>query len=381
MTVRNTPLYGIHKKLGAKMVDFHGWRMPVQYSSILEEHKSVREKVGIFDVSHMGEIEVKGEHAKELLQWLTPNDLNQLEDGRVQYSALMNENGGVIDDLLIYAISKERYFLCVNASNVGKDVNWLADHALQYPDVEVVNVSRRYGMISVQGPNAESLFRTLTKLDVTKMEYYTFSVVMIGEHNCILSRTGYTGEDGFEIFCEWRDAPQLWEYIMGKGKHFGIKPIGLGARDTLRMEMRYPLHGQELDENTTPLEAGLDWIVKLNKESEFICMNALLKQKENGVDRKIVGLTMMGRGIPRSGYAVFHNDEKVGEITSGTMSPTLKKAIGIGYVRPDLAVTGTTLYVEIRGAKVEAEVSKTPFVESHVKRSKPAEALQQKTVE
>ncbi|VAX23602.1 Aminomethyltransferase (glycine cleavage system T protein) [hydrothermal vent metagenome] len=376
MTVKNTPLKSSHESLGAKMVDFHGWYMPAHYSSIMEEHKAVREKVGIFDICHMGEVYVNGEHAMELLQRLTSNDLTLLEDGMAQYSTLLNEDGGIIDDLLIYRVSARRYFLCVNASNTKGDVSWIADNALQYPDVEVANVSRDYGMIAVQGPLSENLLQSVTRVPLAKLEYYRFQVGLIEDRNVIISRTGYTGEDGFEIYCDWRDSPALWDRLLGKGKQFGVKPIGLGARDTLRMEMRYPLHGQDICEKTTLLEAGLGWILKLGKEGGFNGREALLKQKQEGVKRKFIGLEMVERGIPRSGYEIYSNDEKVGKITSGTMSPTLKKAIGLGYVRADLAAEGVRLFVDIRGKKVEAVCRKEPFVKSAVKRPAPVEASQ-----
>lgn len=374
MSSSKTPLYQTHSRLGAKIVDFHGWLMPVQYTSIIEEHKAVREGVGVFDVSHMGEIEVKGEHALELLQRLTPNDVNELEDGHAHYTALLNDNGGFIDDMLVYAISRRRFFLCVNASNTAKDLNWLADNALQYPDVKVTNLTRHYGMLAIQGPSAEPLVKQLTDYPMSRLGHFQFTLANMGEHTVLLARTGYTGEDGFELFCEWRDTQAIWDRIMTRGKSFGIKPIGLGARDTLRMEMRYPLHGQDIDETTTPYEAGLDFMVKLGKQGGFVGRETLLKQKEEGVKRRLVGVEMAGRGIPRAGFKIFRGGEEIGRITSGAWSPTLEKAIGLGYINIGFAGAGTRVDVEIRGKMMEAEVRNKAFVSPHVKKSETAES-------
>ncbi len=352
------------------MVDFHGWLMPIFYSSILDESKSVRENVGMFDISHMGEVEVKGENAFALLQNLTSNDLGAIEQGQAQYTALLNENGGILDDLLVYKISEERFFLCLNSSNTESDVNWIADQALQYPDVEVRNLSRHYGMISIQGPNSEPLLKLLTRRDLSKIGYYHFVVTLVGGHSVLLARTGYTGEDGFEIFCEWRETGSLWKQARARGKSFGLKLIGLGARDILRLEMGYSLHGADISAETTPYEAGLGWIVKIDKPGGFIGCNALKKQREAGVKRALVGIEMIGRGIPRGGYPILSGGARVGEITSGAMSPTLGKAVGLGYAPPELAEAGTPLVVDIRGKMVEAVVKPKPFVSARVK--KPA---------
>jgi len=367
---RKTPLYQEHIGAGARMADFHGWSTPVFFSSILEESKSVRENVGMFDISHMGEVEVKGEHAFALLQNLTSNDLRTIEQGQAQYTALLNENGGILDDLLVYKISEERFFLCLNASNTESDVSWIADQALQYPDVEVRNLSRHYGMISIQGPNSESLLRLLTRLDLSKIGYYHFVVTLVGGHSVILSRTGYTGEDGFEIFCEWRETGSLWKQARARGKSFGLKLIGLGARDILRLEMGYPLHGADISADTTPYEAGLGWIVKMDKPGGFAGHAALEKQKEEGIKRTLVGIEMIGRGVPRPGYPIVSGGVKVGEVTSGSMSPTLGKAIGLGYAPPELAEAGTPLFIDIRGKMEPAVVKTKPFVSVRVK--KPA---------
>lgn len=367
-SARKTPLFREHQELGARMIDFHGWLMPIQYTSILEEARVVRENVGVFDISHMGEAEVKGKHAHELLQFLTCNDISRIEDGQAQYTALINEEGGIIDDLLVYKVTGDRYFLCLNAANTETDVSWLADQALQYPDVEVRNLTSHYGLLSVQGPNSEPLLKQLTRRSLDQVDYYSFVVTSLGEKSVLLSRTGYTGEDGFEIFCDTRDAHYVWKEIMSRGRAYGIKPIGLGARDTLRLEMGYALHGQDIDASTTPYEAGLGWIVKLEKDGGFIGCDVLSKQKRDGVGRKLCAFEMVDRGVPRTGYAIFAGGEKVGEVTSGSMSPTLGKAIGMGYVKPELALPGARLYIEIRGKMIEARVAKRPMAPSRVKK-------------
>lgn len=366
-TLRKTPLSQAHHALHARMVDFAGWSMPVQYTSILEEHKAVREKVGIFDISHMGELEIKGAGARDFLSYLIPSDISKLTEGNVQYSALLNEKGGIIDDLLIYMIAPNRYFLCVNASNARKDFEWISGQAVGFTDVEVADLSRDYGMLSIQGPNAESLIGQFAAYPLAKMGYYQFVTTTIDETNILLSRTGYTGEDGFEIYVSWRDTPLIWERIMSRGKSYGLKPIGLGARDTLRLEMRYPLHGHDISETTTPLEAGLGWIVKLDK-GDFLGKEALLRQKEEGIKRKLVGIEIVDKGIPREGYAILRHGEKVGVVTSGTLSPTLNKGIALGYVPTELSLVGTTLGIDIRGKDTEAVVVKTPFVSPKVRK-------------
>lgn len=363
----------MHRDLGAKMAPFHGWDMPIQYSSIMEESRTVRDNAGLFDVSHMGQIEVKGEHALEQLQRLTPTDLASLEEGRVRYTVLLNENGGIIDDLLVYAVSRKRFLLCVNAANTGKDLDWLADHALQYPDVEVTNLTRRYGMLALQGPNAEQVMLQVTDYPLSRLGRFQFTVVNVDEAAVILARTGYTGEDGFEIFSDWRETQAVWEKIMTRGRPFGIKPIGLGARDVLRLEAGYLLCGQDMDESTTPYEAGLGWLVAPGKEGGFIGREALLRQKEEGPPRRLAGIEVLGRGVPRTGYELYHGAEKAGRVTSGTMSPTLGAPIGLAYVQAGLADEGTRLEVDIRGKRVEAIVRKTPFVKPGTRKKEAAE--------
>jgi len=367
---RKTPLNKQHIELGARMVEFHGWLMPVQYTSIIDECRIVRESAGLFDISHMGEAEVKGAHAFELMQFITSNNLLALDEGGIQYTLMLNDEGCILDDLLIYKISDNRFFLCLNAANTESDVNWIADQALQYPDVEVRNISRQYGMLSIQGPNSEPILKPLTRSRLSDLDYYHFVTTSIGGHTAMLSRTGYTGEDGFEIYCDWRDAGSVWSQLLGKGKSFGLKPIGLGARDALRLEMGYSLYGQDIDNTTTPNEAGLGWVVKLDKPGGFIGHDALVKQKTEGATRRLIGFEMTGRGIPRSGYSIYKQGDKIGEVTSGTMSPTIGRAIGMGYVDLQNTGEGTSIDIDIRGKMVEAMIRKPPFVKSNVKKSR-----------
>jgi aminomethyltransferase len=293
--------------------------------------------------------------------------LSKLEEGGVLYSALLNEGAGIIDDLLIYKISPTRYFLCVNASNAKKDFEWISGQAVGFTDVEVADLSRDFGMLSIQGPNAEALMKVFVSCPFEKLGYYQFITTSIDETNIMLSRTGYTGEDGFEIYVNWRDTPAIWERIMTRGRSFGLKPIGLGARDTLRLEMRYPLHGHDINAETTPLEAGLGWILNLNK-GDFLGKEALVRQKEEGIKRKLVGIELVDKGIPREGYAIMKHGQKVGTVTSGTLSPTLNKGIALGYVPVEHSLVGTSLGIDIRGKEAEAVVVKTPFVPSRVKK-------------
>ncbi len=367
---RKTPLNKQHIELGARMVEFHGWLMPVQYTSIIDECKIVRESAGLFDISHMGEAEVKGAHAFELMQFITSNDLSELDEGGVQYTLMLNDEGCILDDLLIYKISDNRFFLCLNSANTESDVNWIADQALQYPDVEVRNISRQYGMLSIQGPNSEPLLKPLTRSRLSELDYYHFVTTALGGHMVILSRTGYTGEDGFEIYCDWRETESVWSQLLGKGKSFGLKPIGLGARDALRLEMGYSLYGQDVDSTITPNEARLGWVVKMDKQGGFIGRDALVKQKAEGTKRRLVGFEMTGRGIPRSGYAIYKQGNKIGEVTSGTMSPTIGRAIGMGYADWGNRTEGTRIDIDIRGKMVEAVIRKLPFVRSNVKKSR-----------
>ena len=367
------------------MIPFHGWDMPLQYTTIAEEVAAVRENVGLFDISHMGQAEVKGNHALDLLQFLTCNDLSKITDGQAQYSALLNDEGGIVDDLVIYRVSRERFFLCLNAANTAAAVAAISEQALGYSDVEVRDLSRYYALIAVQGPNAEALLAQLTPAKLSRLHYYHYETTSVGGHNALLSRTGYTGEDGFEIFLDWREAAPVWEQIISRGRSFGLKLAGLGARDLLRLEMGYALHGIDIDSATTPYEAGLDWIVKLNKEDGFMGCETLAAQWREGVARKLVGFTVTGRGgLPRHGYPIFSGGEKVGEVTSGGISPTLKKTIGMGFVPPALAVEGTPLQIQIREEFLDAQVARRPFMPPRTHRTPktpPVEAEQKESTE
>ncbi|MCE9673921.1 glycine cleavage system aminomethyltransferase GcvT [Myxococcus stipitatus] len=355
---RRTPLNEAHRALGARMVDFAGWDMPVQYTSLIAEHEAVRTAVGLFDVSHMGEIEFSGPGALETVNALISNDLTRITDGQAVYAGLLNEQGGFVDDVVAYRFSPERILICVNASNREKDFAWMKAHAR---GVTPVDRSEDFAQIAVQGPKAAGLVQRLTKTDLSKIGTYRFAEGEVAGVRAILSRTGYTGEDGFELYCAPGDAVALWNALLAEGQADGVKPCGLGARDSLRTEMKYALYGNDIDDAHTALEAGLGWIVKLDKPA-FIGKEALVAQKAAGVKRKLVGFELTGPGIPRHGYAIHKDGRPVGEVTSGTAAPSLaKKAIGIGYVPAELAAEGSTFDVDIRGRAVPAVVVKTPF--------------------
>ncbi|MBI5047877.1 MAG: glycine cleavage system aminomethyltransferase GcvT [Deltaproteobacteria bacterium] len=356
--LKTTPLHQIHKELNARMVPFAGWEMPVQYTGVIEEHLAVRKICGLFDVSHMGEIEISGPKALEAVQSITTNDASELKDGQVQYTLICYPNGGVVDDVTLYKFSDTRYMFCVNASNTEKDFNWIKENAGNIAKVK--NVSNDFGQIAVQGPLSQEILQNTCNLDLSLIRYYRFKQGNIAGVNAVISRTGYTGEDGFEIYMPWDKTIDVWHGLMEAGSKFGIKPVGLGARDTLRLEMGFPLYGNELNENTTPLEAGLHRFVKLDKPG-FMGKDALEKQARQGINKKLVGLEMSESGIPRSHYKIFAKGAEVGEITSGTMSPSLGKAIGMGYVAPEFSSIGTELKIEIRNKTVSAMVVKTPF--------------------
>ena len=353
---RRTPLYDAHRALGARMVDFAGWEMPVQYTSVIGEHEAVRTRAGLFDVSHMGEVEFKGPGALEAANRLITNDLGRIADGQAVYAGLLNEQGGFVDDVVAYRFSPERILICVNAGNREKDFAWMRDHAT---GVKPVDRGDEYGQLAVQGPKAAALVQGLTKTDLSKIGTYRFTEGQVAGIPCIVSRTGYTGEDGFELYCPAAESPKLWAALLEAGKGT-LEPTGLGARDSLRTEMKYALYGNDIDDQHTPLEAGLGWIVKMDK-GDFIGRAALEKQKAAGVPRKLVGFELQGAGVPRHGYPVFKDGQPVGEVTSGTMGPSVKKPIGLAYVPPALAAEGSTFEVEIRGRKVAAQVVKTPF--------------------
>jgi aminomethyltransferase len=357
MSARPTPLNAAHRKLGGRMVDFAGWDMPVQYSGVIAEHEAVRNAAGLFDVSHMGEIEFKGPGALEAANALITNDLARATDGQALYAGLLNEHGGFVDDVVAYRFSPEHIFICVNASNRDKDFAWMSAKA---KGVMPVNRSDDYAQLAVQGPKAFGIVQRLADKKLDVIATYRFTEGQVAQISCIISRTGYTGEDGFELYCAPGQAEKLWFALLEEGKGDGLVPTGLGARDSLRTEMKYALYGNDIDDVHTPLEAGLGWIVKLDK-SEFVGLDALKAQKAAGIPRKLVGFEMVESGIPRPHYAILKAGEKVGEVTSGTMGPTVKKAIGIGYVPAALAAEGTEIQIDIRGRPVAARVVKTPF--------------------
>lgn len=353
-----TPLYDKHLEASARMVEFAGFDMPVQYKGVLEEHAAVRENVGMFDVSHMGEITIEGSRALETAQRLVTNDLTKCKDGQAQYSALCNEKGGVIDDIIVYRFAPDRLFICVNASGRARDFDWMRAHAGE--GVAVAQRSDDWAQIAIQGPNAPKLVDSLCEPRVLDLGYYHFrEATVAGVRGCIVARTGYTGEDGFEVFTPPSGAARLWDALLEKG----VVPCGLGARDSLRLEVAYRLYGNDMDEEHTPLEAGLGWIVKLDKPGGFIGSDALIRQKQEGLRRKLAGFKVTGKGIARHGYPVLKDGHRAGEVTSGTMSPVLKEAIGLAYLPAAAAKEGTAFDVEIRGRPVAARVVKTPFVE------------------
>lgn len=342
------------------MVPFAGYNMPVQYEGINAEHATVRNAVGVFDVSHMGEFILKGENALDLIQQVTSNDASKLYDGKIQYSCLPNEDGGIVDDLLVYRIDEKSYMLVVNASNIEKDWNWI--QKFNDKGVEMHNISDQTSLLAVQGPKAADALQALTDMDLASMEYYTFKKgKFAGVDNVLVSATGYTGAGGFEVYFENQYADQIWDAIFKAGAEFGIKPIGLGARDTLRLEMGFCLYGNDIDDTTSPIEAGLGWVTKFTKD--FTNSAALLAQKEAGVNRKLIGFEMIDRGIPRHDYSVVDADgNQIGKVTSGTQSPSLQKAIGMAYVAKAFAKEGTEIFIDIRNNKVKAKVVKFPFL-------------------
>jgi len=358
VTLKRTPLYTVHRSAGAKMVEFAGWEMPVQYRGVIEEHLAVRGKAGLFDVSHMGEIEVRGSGALEFCQRLTANDVARLQVFQAQYSFLLNPQGGVVDDVIIYRVKPEAYFICVNASNIDKDFAWLAGHA--GADVAVENQSAMYAQLALQGPAAEVVLQPLTARPLAGLKSFHFAFADVAAIRCMVARTGYTGEPGFELYCHGDAAPRLWAALMDGGQSHGLVAVGLGARDTLRLEKAYPLYGHELDDTTTPLEAGLDWVVKLAKPT-FLGRERLLEQKQQGVRRKLVGLEALEPGIPRGGYSVSKNGVKVGAVTSGTKSPSLGKSIALAYLASAEAQIENRLDVEIRNRQIPVKVVPLPF--------------------
>ena len=360
--MKNTALTDVHIALGAKMVPFAGYNMPVQYEGVNAEHETVRKGVGVFDVSHMGEFFLRGKHALDLIQRVTSNDASVLTDGRAQYSCMPNDKGGIVDDLLVYKIADEHYMLVVNASNIEKDWAWISKHNTF--GVEMENASDAYSLLAIQGPKALEALQPLTPVNLSEIAYYHFTIgEFAGIKDVIISATGYTGAGGVEIYVKNKDIRHVWEKVFEAGKAFGIKPIGLGARDTLRLEMGFCLYGNDIDDTTSPLEAGLGWITKFTKD--FVDSTTLKLQKEQGVSRKLVAFEMQEKAIPRHGYDIV--DEKgvvIGKVTSGTMSPSLGKGIGLGYVPVAYAKVGSTIWVQIRKNQVPATVVKLPFYKS-----------------
>ncbi|MEG1564451.1 MAG: glycine cleavage system aminomethyltransferase GcvT [Bacteroides sp.] len=359
--MKTTPFTEKHLALGAKMHEFAGYNMPIEYTGIIEEHLTVCNAVGVFDVSHMGEFWVKGPHALAFLQQVTSNNVAALEPGKIQYTCFPNEDGGIVDDLLVYQYEAEKYLLVVNASNIDKDWNWCTSHNVVGAELE--NASDNMGQLAVQGPKAILALQKLTDINLTDIPYYTFKVgELAGEKNVIISNTGYTGAGGFELYFYPSAADKIWKAVFEAGEEFGIKPIGLGARDTLRLEMGFCLYGNDLNDTTSPIEAGLGWITKFVEGKNFTNRPMLEKQKKEGTVRKLVGFEMIDRGIPRQDYElVTESGEKMGVVTSGTMSPTRKIGIGMGYVKPEFSKAGTEIYINMRGRKLKALVVKTPF--------------------
>lgn len=357
--MKNTSLFETHVALGAKMVPFAGYNMPVSYSGIKSEHQAVREALGMFDVSHMGEFLVKGKNALDLLQYVTSNDVSKLEDGKVQYSCLPNGEGGIVDDLLVYRINEEKFLLVVNASNIEKDWNWINKHNRW--GVELENISENMSLLAVQGPKAVEALQSLTKANLAEISYYSFVIAdFAGVNDVIISATGYTGAGGFELYVPNADAKKVWDAVMLAAEPHGILPCGLGCRDTLRLEMGFCLYGNDINDTTSPLEAGLGWITKFTKD--FIDSERLLEQKAHGLQKKLVAFEMQERGIPRQHYLlVDESGATIGEVTSGSESPSTGKLIGMGYVQSAFSKVGTKIWVDIRGKKLSAQVVKLPF--------------------
>ncbi len=360
ISMKNTALYEKHIALGAKMVPFAGYEMPVRYGSELEEHRAVRNSVGMFDVSHMGEFLVKGSRALDLIQKISSNDASKLRADKIQYSCMPNATGGIVDDLLVYMLKPEEYMLVVNAGNIQKDWDWIVSQNDMGAELE--NISDDISLLAVQGPKAKQVIQKLTDIDLSEIPYYSFQKGNIGEitDGVILSATGYTGSGGLEIYIYNEFASQVWDEIMKAGEEFEIKPAGLGARDTLRLEMGFALYGNDIDDDTSPIEAGLGWIVKFSKH--FVNAEDLKKQKESGIEKKLVGFIMEEKGIPRSGYEILNDkDEVVGKVTSGSMSPTLGFGIGMGYVSTKYASVNNNIFIAVRKRKLKAKVVKPPF--------------------
>lgn len=358
--MKKTALSSTHEELGAKMVEFAGYYMPLQYEGLGIEHETVRNSVGVFDVSHMGEFLISGPHALELIQKVSSNDATKLTIGKAQYSCLPNDQGGIVDDLIIYKIKEEQYLLVVNASNIEKDWKWITSHNTM--GAEMKDLSSEYSLLAIQGPKAVEAMQSLTDVDLAGIKFYHFEVApFAGIEHVIISATGYTGSGGFEIYCKNEEVKKVWDKVLEAGADFGIKPIGLAARDTLRLEKGYCLYGNDINDTTSPLEAGLGWVTKFTKD--FINSENLKAQKEAGVEKKLVGFEMIERGIPRHDYPIVDNEgNEIGVVTSGTMSPSMNKGIGMGYVPTELSSPDSEILVQIRNKQIKAKVVKMPFV-------------------
>ncbi|NLP29607.1 MAG: glycine cleavage system aminomethyltransferase GcvT [Clostridiales bacterium] len=357
--MKKTPLYEKHLELSGKIVDFGGWALPVEYSGIIQEHEAVRNAAGLFDVSHMGEVLIEGKDAESFVQKMVTNDISTMKDFQIYYSPMCYEDGGVVDDLMVYKYNNEKYLLVINASNTEKDIEWLESKVSG--DVKINNLSDKYALLALQGPKAEAILQKLTDTNLDDLGFFEFIDGMkLRDVSALVSRTGYTGEDGFEIYLAPGDAARLWDLIMEAGSSEGLKPAGLGARDTLRFEACLPLYGNELDKDITPLEGGLGYFVKLTKD-DFIGKEALAKQKSEGLKRKVCCFEMLDRGIARSGYEIYSGEEKIGFVTSGTYSPTLKKNLGMAMLDVDFTEIGTEIIVEVRNRKLKAQIVKKPF--------------------
>lgn len=358
--MKKTALTQTHIDLGAKMVEFAGYYMPIQYSNLIQEHEQVRKGVGVFDVSHMGEFLISGEKALDLIQYVTSNDASKLTIGKVQYSCLPNENGGIVDDLLVYRVKEDEYLLVVNASNIDKDWDWISKHNEKF-GATMRNISYDYSLLAIQGPKAIEVLQKLTDVNLSEIEYYNFVVgPMAGLPYVIISNTGYTGAGGFEIYMKNSEAETIWNAVFEAGKEFGILPAGLGCRDTLRLEMAFCLYGNDINDTTSPIEAGLGWITKFTKD--FVNKEYIQNHKTNGTSKKLVGFEMIDKGIPRQHYPIVDaNGNVIGEVTSGTQSPSLGKAIGMGYVAMSHTSENSEIYIEVRGKHLKAKVVKTPF--------------------
>jgi aminomethyltransferase len=359
-TLKKTPLNARHRALGARMVDFGGWDMPVEYAGLAHEHMAVRTRAGLFDVSHMGQIEIAGRDALAAVQHITTNDASRLQPGQAQYSALTTPAGTFVDDVLVYKLNDEHYMLVVNASNIAKDVAWITEQVRGFGDVVAVNTSSRYALLAIQGPAARDVLQSLTGVGLGDIKYYWFTTGEVAGVAGTISRTGYTGEDGFEVFVPPASAERVWDAILSAGKPAGLVPVGLGARDTLRLEASMRLYGNDIDETTTVLEADLGWIVGWKKE-RFIGADVLRRQKAEGVPRRLVGFEVLDRAIARHGYDVYLDNRKSGIVTSGTQTPYLRKAIGMAYLPAASAASGTEFEVDVRGRRVRAQVVPMPF--------------------